>query len=223
MKKIIFLKIIFLLFLFLVFLTFGKKSVLAAYFSLGGEKEVGLGERFSLTVGLQTEENVNAVEAKIDFEPQFLEVVSLDTSSSVFSFFVQKDFDNSRGKITVVAGSPSPGVIGSGRVAKINFRAKKTGETKITISGESKILTNADNRNIFSQPAAVKLLIKEKGPVPTFFEEEKEATKEGETVAAFPSATPSAFPICPKEKCFSLGFFVLGFVVGILVWAGIKN
>jgi len=215
-------KTILLIFLVLAFLALGRKPVWAAYFSLAGGKEAGLGERFSLTVGLKTEENVNAVELRIEFEPQFLEVVSLDTSSSVFAFFAQKDFDNSQGKITVVAGSPSPGVIGAGRVIRVNFRAKKIGETQIRVGGESKILTNVDNRNLFTQPAVAKLLIKEKGPTPTFLAEEKEASGEGEKITAF-LATPSACPVCPKEKCFPLGFFVLGFLAGILVFVGIKK
>ncbi len=155
MKRFIFF-IFTILFFFLI-----PKSSSAANFSLSSlKKEVDLNSFFQVEVNLNTKgEKINAMEAKLNFDPEKIQVISLDTANSIFSLFIQKDFDNEKGVITVIAGLPSPGFSGSGQAFTINLKAVKKGESEIDISSASKILNNDKNNNIFEKSSSLNFSI----------------------------------------------------------------
>jgi hypothetical protein len=145
----------------LIFLTF-VSTVHAANFSFSEENRISVDSAYRLNVSLDTRnENINTIQAMLNFDPQFLEVVSIDTAQ-VFSFFPQKSFDNHAGTIDVVGALPSPGFSGVKEIFSINFVTKKTGETKITFAKGNKIMKDSDNTNIFESSKETSLQIVEK-------------------------------------------------------------
>ncbi len=86
---------------------------------------------------------INNSDAIIQFPTDLLQVVSVDTSSSIFSLWVENPaFSNSLGQITFNGGAPNPGYSGStGKIISITFLAKKAGTASL-IFGDSSIREN---------------------------------------------------------------------------------
>lgn len=116
-------------FLFIFFLT--PLTAFSASISLSpGTTSVSAGNIFTVNVVVNTEGKIiNNAETEIQFPTEFLEVVSIDRSSSIFSLWVDEPtFSNISGKISFNGGVPNPGYQGaSGKVLSIVFRAKKAG------------------------------------------------------------------------------------------------
>lgn len=158
-KKILNFKLWFFSFIFLLL---SVKSVDAADFYFSKIDKVEVNSRFSLSVVLNTQkENVNTFETKINFDPQFLEVSSIDVNS-IFTFFPQKDFDNKNGLVHVIGASPSPGFNGEEKIFTINFHALQTGETEVGFADGNKILKDKNSSNIFESAKNTNLQIVEK-------------------------------------------------------------
>lgn len=149
-KKILFCLLLFFLFPF---------PAHAARYELIGQPSASLNEEFSVVLNLESDEKINVGEAVINFDPQYLEIISIGDSSSIFSFFASKMFDNEKGAIRIIGGLPSPGFSGKGKIIEFIFKTKKTGDTKITISPNSKILNNQNSSNVFEKPTSINIKI----------------------------------------------------------------
>jgi len=83
-----------------------------------------VGGIFSVDILVNTHgQNVVVVAAYLDYNPSIFEVVSIDTSSSVFTMEAENVIDSTNGKVKISRGIPSPGVnTTSGNVATINLK-----------------------------------------------------------------------------------------------------
>ena len=88
-------------------------------------KTVNIGDTFNVDVLVNTSgQNVVVVTAYLHYDPTKLEVVSINTSNSVFTMEIEKTADPSTGEIKVTLVKPTPGVnTAGGNVATINFKA----------------------------------------------------------------------------------------------------
>jgi len=92
---------------------------------------------FTVNVFVNTEgQRINVAEAKINFPTEFLEVVSISKTNSIFSLWVEEpSFSNSAGVISFVGGLPTPGFTGSaGKIFSVVFKAKKPGSATLIFS-----------------------------------------------------------------------------------------
>src|SRR3990167_6285721 len=83
-----------------------------------------IGEIFPIDIQLNTGgAQIVAVSAYLRYDKVKLEAVSIDSSSSVFSYEAENTIDASNGRILTTRGQPTPGVNGSAlQVARVNFR-----------------------------------------------------------------------------------------------------
>ena len=88
-------------------------------------KTVNIGDTFNVDVLVNTSgQNVVVVTAYLHYDPTKLEVVSINTSNSVFTMEIEKTADPSTGEIKITLVKPTPGAnTASGNVATINFKA----------------------------------------------------------------------------------------------------
>lgn len=103
------------------------------------------GQTFTATIrAVPSGENVNAVEAKLSFNPAVLSVVSISKTGSAFSLWTtEPTFSNTAGTIQFGGGSPTP-FTASSNLVTVTFRtvAEGTGTLNVT---EASILA-ADGR-----------------------------------------------------------------------------
>ncbi len=109
-----------------------------------------------------TADPINLANAKIRFDPAFLNVEKIATSSAepenlaVFNKWLEARSDNDTGKAFVTAGLPNPGLSTAGvphdkvYLATLLLRPKKIGSTVLQVTSESQLLRNSDNENILS-------------------------------------------------------------------------
>lgn len=99
-------------------------------------------ETFIKTFQIDTnDQEVNAIESKINFDQNILEAVDVITGDSVIKLWTKKPLiSNSEGSIEFGGGVPG-GHKGSGVILKIIFKAKKTGDFTLNLS-EIKVLLN---------------------------------------------------------------------------------
>lgn len=99
--------------------------------------KVGQGETFIAEVRVDSEQEViNAVQARVTFDPHALEFVSLEKAGSVLSLWPEEPkVDSDTGVITFAGGIPNGSYVIDGRVLQMVFRAKKLGMTQLSIDG----------------------------------------------------------------------------------------
>ena len=136
-------KYYFIIFIILLFLPLAAKgAILYLEPSMG---EYYQGDVFLAEIGLDTEgEEINVVEANLNFPKDILEVVDLEKSNSILSLWIgEPTYFNTEGLISFVGGLPSPGYKGKdGLIGKIIFRVKKEGEARITFQDTSRVFLN---------------------------------------------------------------------------------
>ena len=88
-------------------------------------KTVNIGDTFNVDVLVNTSgQNVVVVTAYLHYDPTKLEVVSINTSNSVFTMEIEKTADPSTSEIKITLVKPTPGAnTARGNVATINFKA----------------------------------------------------------------------------------------------------
>lgn len=122
-----------IIFFFLIFFFFSfQKTEAVVLFFQPKEGKFLKNDVFLVEVKMDTEkETVNAVQLKINFPPQLLEVVNISDGGSVFHLWPEKPrFSNEKGEINFVAGIPG-GFNGQGKIVSIAFRAIFSDEVPI--------------------------------------------------------------------------------------------
>ena len=109
---------------------------------------VSVGATITETVWVSsTDQAMNAISGAISFPANLLQVVSVSTSNSVLTLWVQNpSFSNTDGTVTFSGVVPNPGYTGgSGRTVSIQFRGKKEGTATVAFSSSSQVLANDGN------------------------------------------------------------------------------
>jgi hypothetical protein len=100
------------------------------------------GTSFSVEVWAERVSNVYGFQAFIDFDPHILEVVRIEAGPFLNPGWKYFEYDNNLGQMTIaiVQVAPSPPANGSGPLARIVFRAKASGESKLDFVSRSEKL-----------------------------------------------------------------------------------
>jgi len=87
---------------------------------------------------------INAVETKILFPADKIQVISPSTGSSFINVWaIQPSYSNTKGTLSFRGAVPSPGVnTDSGLISTVTFRVKSVGDAVIRFSDDSRILLN---------------------------------------------------------------------------------
>lgn len=127
--------------------------------------QVNPSKNFTIRVSVNTQgKAINNAEAVIRFPKDLVEVVSLSSSGSIFSLWVESpSFSNSAGTISFNGGAPNPGFTGTGQILSAVFRAKKVGTANFSFSGAAVRENDGLGTDILSgQGSASVLIIEEK-------------------------------------------------------------
>lgn len=151
-----------------ILLAFSSSAEAATVFLAPPSSEIAIGEKLTMALKIDSEgESLNAAQAVLRFPKDALEVVSLDKTDSIFSFWLEEpNFSNSDGIISFIGGTPY-GVSGSSvHVLKIVFTAKHSGSGIITLSDAAITASDGSGTNILSKTvdAAFAILAKKETP-----------------------------------------------------------
>jgi len=150
MKKLIFISSVFLF----SFLAVSCQAAGASLYLSPASGSFFVGSTFDISVFINTgQEDVNAVEVNLQFDPTKLQIASPTAGKSFIEVWVsQPTFSNIKGTMSFIGGVPSPGInTSSGLVSTITFRAISPGETSVIFLNTSKVLRNdAQGTNILT-------------------------------------------------------------------------
>lgn len=97
---------------------------------------------FPIRIQLNTDEEINAIQATILFPPDKLDVIGLSKEKSILSFWIiEPSYSNVDGIIQFIGGIPNPGFKGEGEIFTIVFKPKKEGKAHIKFK-EGLVLAN---------------------------------------------------------------------------------
>lgn len=128
-----------------------------AEFSLSAPTSATTGQQFNLLLRAKSPEAANLFASSLNFDPALLEVVSISTTGSFVTQWVNDNaFDNMSGQISLIGGVPTPGYTNSSAatMATIVLKAKAAGSAIIGFGANSAIYRNSDNKNILVTPIA---------------------------------------------------------------------
>lgn len=159
------------------------------------------GSTFVVSAFVNTQgETINNAEAHINYPKDLLEVVSLNSNSSIFTLWAEgPSFSNSSGMINFNGGIANPGYTGSGgTVLSATFRAKKAGSASVFLSGTAIRANDGLGTDIFSGQGNITVEIVAKPVVQTPVEKPSAtSTKSAEPVKS--SEPVEAEPVIPTK------------------------
>ncbi len=142
---------------------------------------VSTNQEFDVNLSVkESTQSANAVMVKIKYPQALLKVEKIATSSATEKFianqWLQADFDNSNGIITLIGGAGNPGFKSQGnqaiKLASIHFSSNASeGEAQLEVQ-QAKFLTNDDNQEIAADQNKLNIKIATTGsfsasPIPT--------------------------------------------------------
>ena len=132
------------IFIAVVCFVFAGTAKAATLYLKPSSANVTVGDLFSVKLFVDTEGvAINNANGDIQFPTDLVQVISINSSSSIFSLWVeQPSFSNDSGLITFNGGIPNPGYTGkNGQVLSVTFSAKKSGTATFLLGG-SGVLAN---------------------------------------------------------------------------------
>ncbi len=157
----------------LIFNQYQPTQVRAAGASLYFTPSVGtyvLDDKFTIAVkAFVGGTNINAAEGLISFDKNFLEVVSISDTGSIFSLWpIQPSFSNSQGTVSFAGGVQAPGYSGQqGKVLNITFKAKAVGIGLVRFSSGAILSNDGKASNILESMGSANFTIAAKEVVNT--------------------------------------------------------
>jgi hypothetical protein len=157
---------------------------------------VGMGQTVSLSVNLVPSTNiVTAVELHKQFDPAFLELVSLTPEPAFSSVLATAIINNSAGQASITVGVPplSP-IRNPTSVVTAQFRTKSTvGSARVTLTPDTKVAALNETGNVVASlvPATVRILAPTPTPTPS--------PTPSPTPTSTPTPTPTPIPPLPGD------------------------
>lgn len=166
-------KILIIIFSFVVFLNLSD-TLAADFFTSSNKTQVNEGETFDVSVYINSDGSaINSAEGTMSFPSDVVNVVSVNNAGSIFPIWVeQPNYSNTSGSISFNGGVPNPGYTGSrGYVAKVTFKAKKTGTAAITFGAASIYSNDGSGTDVLKKKSGVSVLVKATEVVPVVKDE----------------------------------------------------
>ena len=122
-----------------------------------------------VTVKVNTNAAINAVEATINFPKDNLSVVSVSKDDSIINLWIQEpSFSNELGVIEFVGGLHNGGFQGEGKILTIVFKPKKPGNTTIDFANASVLAHDGKGTDVLEKKIGATYFIKTENPSPDF-------------------------------------------------------
>ncbi len=121
-------------------------------------KSVNVGDSFFITLFVNSsDQSINAVSARINFDPNYLKIISLSKVGSKINLWVQEpSFDNNLGEVFLEGIILNPGFIGNnGKIISLNFKALKEGKTEIKFLSGSVLANDGEGTNVLKNTNSV--------------------------------------------------------------------
>lgn len=112
--------------------------------------------------------SINAVEATVNYSPDYLRYVSFSTIGSIFSFWTLQPSATST-FTTFGGGLADPGYTGSsGKILTITWKAVKAGSAAVSVSGARVLANDGEGTNIFGSSGSARYTISDSSsPTPS--------------------------------------------------------
>ena len=107
--------------------------------------DLNIGEEIDVPIKINTDGfEINALELFLRFDPEMLEIVSINTDNSFVEIWItdMPMYDNEKGKVSFAGGVPTPGFNGKGVLGSMVIKSKKTGKAKFEYKDNSRVLLN---------------------------------------------------------------------------------
>ncbi|TXH02465.1 MAG: hypothetical protein E6R05_04090 [Candidatus Moraniibacteriota bacterium] len=133
-----------------------------AQFMIPRKSQYLVGEVFPLKIELMNiPTSINVVQADLSFDPRHIEVVDITTDSTFASFFVQKEYDNTKGYLRISGGTPNPGYRQpTALLATAYFKGKAPGAIELKYLESSLVLANdGQGTNLLNDFPTIPLII----------------------------------------------------------------
>ena len=144
-------------------------SVNAATMTLQASKnKVDIGNLFTVKVYVNSQDvYINNAEAVINFPNDLVEVVSVDSKSSLFTMWVESPtFSNAKGVVSFNGGIANPGYKGTGQLVSILFKAKNSGIALLSFSSPAIKANDGLGTDVLSGQNDVSVTVGSAGSVP---------------------------------------------------------
>ncbi len=93
--------------------------------SLPSAADIGSESGFIKLEMLNLAQPVNVIAVELNFDPNQIEIIDIDTTGSVMNIFAKKSFSNTDGTISLMAGITHPGFLAEvGHLIKVNYKLK---------------------------------------------------------------------------------------------------
>ncbi len=112
-----------------------------------------VGKTFTVRVTLNSGGGVgvNAADGVLKFDTNYLTVVGLSKTGSIFSLWpTEPTFSNKKGEISYAGGNPKAYTGSAGTIFSITFKALKPGTTKVSFSSGSALAADGKGTNVLS-------------------------------------------------------------------------
>ncbi len=137
------------------FLLMGVPGVLAAeqvsLYLKPSESAVKVGENLTVDIWLQAaNEQVNAVQSNLRYDPTLLDFLAVDSAGSAFS--VQAEANGGQGEVKIARGTLGT-ISGEQFIAKVTFKPIRNGTVAIDFTDKSKVIRPKDVKNVLQGTA----------------------------------------------------------------------
>jgi hypothetical protein len=134
------------------FLLFAGRASAATFDLLTDKTTVNADDTFTLSVTMNTEGvGVNAAEATVSFPTELVEATGVDTSGSVFNFWVVgPSYSNESGRINFLGGSTNGFSGGTLPVVRVRFKVKKAGTIDFTFLDGAITASDGQGTNVLT-------------------------------------------------------------------------
>ncbi len=177
-------------------------SVHAATFSLTpASSEIGVGEKMTIELRVDSEGvSFNAGQAVIRFFKDTLEVTALDKVESAFNFWLEEpQFSNTEGVILFTGGTPYGVSGGAVKILKIEFLAKGTGTSTLSLTEAAITAADGSGTNILSKINDAVITVVPKRITPKI-PESKQIDREAALSEKLPLKPVLKIPLYPEEN-----------------------
>lgn len=157
MKKIIFL---ISAFIFLPNISFAQESISPVVYFHVPQTEIAPNSEFYVTVFLDSQNPVNAVQIAVEFTPDTLEFVGHNDANSIISVWQERPSLLSEGLIGFTGGTFDGFSGEKGEIMKLRFRAKSEGVGGLGLRGSNLYLADGQGTEVATAPFFMRLNIK---------------------------------------------------------------
>lgn len=124
----------------------------AKLYFIAQENSFSVGDEFYVDLKVNTESvDINATEAKVIFQNNILELLSVEKDTSIFNFWLEgPNISNENGEMAFIGGAPK-GISGSAlHVIRLNFKAKGSGTAEISVADAMITASDGKGTNVLS-------------------------------------------------------------------------